>query len=86
MTPTTEEKVWSTLKAPLHLVLLDEDEDLYTIDEFKEMVACGALVDYDGMGNWATATHYQNGPWIYPSSIGITNPPEWATHVVWYNK
>lgn len=69
--------------------------DLMTINEFIESVKSGNLTDYDGMGDYATSTHYfqQEGwptinPWVYPSDVGTPrfNPPKGCTHILWYNK
>lgn len=67
---------------------LNDTGDLFTFDEFKGMCDSGALIDYDGMGVWATETHHDDsGNWIYPSQIkkGM-KAPKGFTHVEWYNK
>jgi len=65
--------------------------DLMTIEEFVEACQAGGFIDYDGMGDWATATHVVYSDitnWIKPSKIlsGEQFAPEWATHVLWYNR
>ena len=64
--------------------------DLMTLKEILGCVECGAFIDYDGMGSWATDTKFLDGAehWIYPSAIksGKAIPPSWATHVLWYNR
>lgn len=63
--------------------------DLMTLEEFAEDVRNGCLMDYDGFGKWATATHVTNIH-VYPSEYQDwpippkTEPP--ITHIVWYNK
>ena len=62
-----------------------------TIEDFIACCLEGGFIDYDGMGNWATATHVDDRgfeKWIYPSQItnGTITPPDWATHVLWYNR
>ena len=59
---------------------------LFTLDEFEDMVRNGSLIDYDGMGNWATATHVIGDDWIYPSTFKRGQKPPLATHIIWYNR
>jgi hypothetical protein len=60
--------------------------DHMPINEFIECVKTGGFIDYDGHGRLATQTE-ESDVLIYPSDI---NPdwkaPEWATHVMWFNK
>lgn len=73
---------------PLNMKDLEVDEDLMTIEEFLDNVTNGCLIDYDGMGQFATNTQC-HGSWIYPSNFhpNLTIAvPKWATHVVWYNR
>ena len=58
--------------------------DRMTKAEFLENVEFGGFIDYDGHGHLATETHESN--WIVYPSIADEPWPEWATHVVWYNK
>jgi len=60
---------------------------LIPIEDWVEMVNNGNFIDYDGHGNWATATHHGN-EMVEPSDItGFhVEPPRWATHVLWYNR
>jgi hypothetical protein len=62
-----------------------EDFDRMTVAEFKQYVAGGALIDYDGMGE-AEANGQVISPntWIYPSKLKAI--PEEATHIRWYNR
>lgn len=76
----------------------EDADDHMTIDAFCQYVADGSFIDYDGFGCFATATHYDPGQRVKPSDIVVyrdTNEmprgrsgdhPEWATHVVWFNK
>lgn len=54
--------------------------DLMTLEDFTEYVRDGCFIEYDGDGYYATATE--------ESQINVWNepPPDWATHVTWYNK
>jgi hypothetical protein len=46
----------------------------------------GGLVDYDGIGHPATATHRGRST-LSPSYADAGKPiPKWVTHVCWYNK
>jgi hypothetical protein len=68
-----------------------------TIADWLDCCARSAFIDYDGHGRWATATQMQKDqPWgrhemrteIKPSDTKQPGfaPPEWATHVVWFNR
>ena len=64
------------------LTLLDEDEKsecLMTAEDFLREDDLGMLTSDDGSGVWATQTHKSD----VSTSV---DKPEWATHVVWYNK
>ena len=52
--------------------------DLFTADVFGPN---SFFKEYDGSGYWATDKHYapQVSVFKYPK-------PEWATHVMWFNK
>ena len=61
--------------------------DLMTMEEFKGYCESGMFIDYDGGGNYASATKMSNKD-ISPSDFKegrILNNPEF-THVVWFNK
>jgi hypothetical protein len=69
---------------------LQEDDDLFTISDFMEDVNEFMITPDDGMGFWATETEREYG-WdaqinVYGLKIGKVKPPEWATHVAWFNK
>ncbi len=59
---------------PLSFEPLSEWGDHMTRESFIATVACGGFIDYDGDGDLATEAdpHYV---W-----------PDWATHVMWYNR
>lgn len=59
--------------------------DHMPIGDFMEMVKCGGFIDYDGHGYLATETKISN-IMIVPSEMKIIQPPNWVTHVVWYNR
>lgn len=73
---------------PLKHREVEKDDDIYTLDQFRESVKSCAFLDDDGHGQ------YSNGKikWgrVYPSDVDDSD--EWnrqlkyATHIVWYNK
>jgi len=64
---------------------LPEYGDHMTIEKFRECVAYGGFIDYDGSGNFATATQMSNFE-VSPSAFPSMEVPKWATHVVWFNR
>ena len=54
---------------------------LIPLEEFEQGRKHHALMSDDGPGCWATATHYADR-----SDVWSDNRPEWATHVLWFNK
>lgn len=60
--------------------------DLFTIEEFEEMVSYGALNDYDGVGKPVKDELYDWNHDIYPSDVVDKLIPEEATHILWFNK
>ena len=61
--------------------------DLIPLDEFKGACDCGAFIDYDGFGHYATK-HQMDGDYeVRPSNVVKGEvAPEWATHVMWFNR
>lgn len=55
--------------------------DLITIEEFKQCVQCGAFIPYDGDGCYATETRMDDD-----SNVWMDDAPDWATHVMWFNR
>jgi len=53
--------------------------------DFLQYVEGGDFIDYDGFARLATATHESEHS-ISPSDVGGYEKPEWATHVIWYNR
>lgn len=71
---------------------------LMTVEDFAECVKTGGFIDYDGWGNLAivdkcssltvTPSSFKKGKCFtaifeHRDQIDI---PDWATHVVWYNR
>jgi hypothetical protein len=68
---------------------VEEDDDIYTVEDFLAYVKEGSFIDDDGFGDLSDGVNKLKGysEWVYPSSIeeSLEKHP-WATHVVWYNK
>lgn len=72
----------------MKLVPLSEFGDLMAIDEFISGVEEFCFIDYDGYGYWATETEMDNEFIVRPSEVASkkTIPPDWATHIFWFNR
>lgn len=57
--------------------------DLMSVDEFAQSVEDGSFIDYDGYGYWAVADKMSDVV-VRPSTVD--DKPEWATHVIWFNR
>lgn len=57
---------------------------LLTIEEYRESVACGAFIDYDGFGNLVRNDRVAVDIETVPSKIAEI--PVWVTHILWYNR
>ena len=55
--------------------------ELITMEEWLNAVKGGWFIPYDGSGHWATATNMDSS-----SDVWSGDPPEWATHVMWFNR
>lgn len=65
---------------PVELTELTTYGHHMSADEFLQFVKDGMFIPYDGDGFWSTD--------IGESRLGVwdTPRPDWATHVMWYNK
>ena len=61
--------------------------DHMTMEQFKKYVDSRMFIDYDGSGDLATEDKCSDIP-VSPSYLAVDGYeiPDWATHVVWYNK
>lgn len=61
--------------------------DLFTMEHWLECVKCTGFIDYDGFGDLSDGKMVSNIE-VKPSDVTKRNMkfPEWATHVVWYNR
>jgi hypothetical protein len=59
--------------------------DLFTIEEMREHVACGGIMDHDGFGYFVYGDQvYEDWDWrFYPSEIDQVDPA--VTHILWFN-
>jgi hypothetical protein len=62
----------------------DDEDDVYTVDEFKDCVEHGLFIDYDGFGYPVKDGLADTGIYIIPSEVDRI--PEEATHIVWFNR
>jgi hypothetical protein len=79
------------LAQPPTMQPLDSCGTHMTWEAFLERIDSGMFTDDDGFGELATSDQYSNVT-IHPSDVdgelarSEYNRPDWATHVVWYNK
>jgi len=62
----------------------ENEDDVYTIEEFKELVKAKMFIDYDGYGYPVKNNLSDRDIAIYPS--GLDKVPTDATHIVWFNR
>jgi hypothetical protein len=60
------------------------EDDVYTVDEFRQNVRVGAFIDYDGFGHPVRDGLCDPSVTVKPSRLDEI--PADATHVVWYNR
>jgi hypothetical protein len=77
------EDIKESINAPI-LKKIPDYGDHMTRESFLSDVEDGGFIDYDGHGHLATADQETN--WIVKPSTANEPWPEWATHVVWYNR
>lgn len=81
-------EVWPADNPNIKWKDVEDDDDVYTIQEFIDAVAQGVFTDYDGYGCYAlnnkkdvTMDHQ-----VVPSDIPLMKLRQGYTHIVWYNK
>ena len=62
----------------------DDEDDVYTVEEFRAFVESGAFIDYDGFGHPVRDGLSDEGIVVQPSRVDEI--PADATHVVWFNR
>ena len=75
---TLSEYIQNRLKRP-YTILVDDEDDVYTIEEWNDVVSDGSITNDDGCGYWA-----KNG--MMCRDEVFSTPQSDATHVVWFNK
>lgn len=61
-----------------------EEDDVYTVEEFKDICKAGGFIDYDGYGYPVKDSMSNPSIVIMPSKLHEI--PEDATHIVWFNR
>ena len=61
-----------------------DEDDVYTVDEFRRYCETHLFTDYDGFGHPVRERLANPNIWIKPS--GLVGIPADATHIVWYNR
>lgn len=62
----------------------DDEDDVYTVEEFKAHCKSGSFVDYDGYGHPVKDGLEDNSIYIKPSNVATI--PKDATHINWFNR
>ena len=57
--------------------------EMYTIEEWEDIIECGAITPYDGTGYPAK---FENGKFIEDDNQSCWNYKGDFTHIAWYNK
>ncbi len=61
-----------------------DEDDVYTVDEFRECVKDGAFIDYDGFGHPVKDKKANEDICIQPSRVD--DIPDDTTHIIWFNR
>lgn len=62
----------------------NDEDDVYTVEEFRERCQNKSFVDYDGYGHPVRDKLADESIYIYPSRT--EEIPKDATHIVWFNR
>jgi len=62
----------------------DDEDDVYTVEEFKQYCESKAFIDYDGFGYPVKDRKADESIHIKPSTL--EDIPEDATHIIWFNR
>jgi len=74
-------KVIEKMNKTVNMVPLPNYGDLIPLEEWKSYVSQHSLIPYDGSGCWATSDAMDDH-----SDVWNHDQPEWATHVMWFNR
>lgn len=61
-----------------------DEDDVYTVEGFRNIVGFGGFIDYDGFGYPVKNGLSDEKICIYPSRL--KDIPDDATHIVWFNR
>lgn len=75
---------WNDLANNTTIWVADDDDDVFTVEEFLSYVKGGMLTDYDGLGHPITHGAIDINLKIYPSDT--SKIPEEAEQIIWFNK
>lgn len=65
--------------------ILEDEDDVYTVEEFVAMCKSGGFSDYDGFGYPVNEDRLANSSiFIKPSKLDEI--PEEAVYIMWYNR
>lgn len=67
------------------MIMLNPDPnfgDLFTLEEWKEHLQNGLFIEDDGSGYWADDFKHTDDGDVFD----ISTKPDWATHILWFNK
>ena len=62
----------------------DNEDDVYTVQEFWQLCENGCFTDYDGFGHPVRDGKCDPDVCVKPSQLDLV--PCDATHIVWYNR
>lgn len=62
----------------------EDEDDVYTVEEFKRFCTSGAFRDYDGFGYPVKDGLADEDIYIVPSKLDRI--PADATHIIWFNR
>lgn len=63
----------------------DNDDDVYTIEEFRGQIETCGFIDYDGHGYPVKNSLADRSITVKPSTFEEDLPND-ATHIIWYNR
>lgn len=78
-------EIQSAITNDITFTAIAEDDEVMTMKEFIDDIKSHNLIDYDGHGYFAKEDNVSNIK-VIPSDYLFKGFPDWATHVVWYNK
>jgi hypothetical protein len=65
---------------------ISEYDDVMTMAQFISQCSIGAIIDYDGSGNYSDGKYIFTDKHVVPSDIPAGKLDTSYSHVVWFNK